>query len=82
MSAFYFLTRDGDGDFVNDEPYDYPDLFSALDAAKEAITEMAADGIPLQDGGVISIEIQNERRATIVNLRLQFSVDFLEPDTI
>jgi hypothetical protein len=79
MSAFYFLIHDSDGDFVNDEPYQYPDLLTALEAAKFALTEMAADGIPLENGGSVAIDVQNEDHASVATLELRFSLQFTQP---
>ncbi|KAA0694355.1 hypothetical protein DTW90_23780 [Neorhizobium sp. P12A] len=78
MAAFYFLSHDLDGDFVNEEPYQFNDLIGAIEAAKSALAEMAADGIPLQNGGVMSIEVQNEGRVTVAHLWLRFSIHFIQ----
>ncbi len=73
------MSHDKDGDFLNDDPYQFPDLVSAIEAAKIALTEMAADGIPLENGSSAAIEVQNDDRNPIVHLRLHFTIDFVQP---
>jgi hypothetical protein len=46
MSVFYFKTRDNDGTEPADIPFEFPDLFAAIEEAKHILAEMALDGLP------------------------------------
>ena len=47
MSLFYFKTIDNDGTAPGDLPFEFPDLFAAVEEAKHVLAEMALDGLPL-----------------------------------
>ena len=62
MSAFYFKTQDNDGTAAADLPFEFPDLFSAIEEAKHVLAEMALDGLPSAPERRLSIEVQNSER--------------------
>jgi hypothetical protein len=78
MSNFYFKTYDEDGEFINEQPYQFPDLLSAIESAKTEIAEMAADGIPTHHDDAITLEIQNADRLPIVVMKLRYTIEFLQ----
>jgi hypothetical protein len=68
MSVFYFKTRDNDGTEPADIPFEFPDLFAAIDEAKHILAEMALDGLPRSPDKALSVEVQNRERIPIVAL--------------
>ncbi|WP_454851321.1 DUF6894 family protein [Rhizobium binxianense] len=79
MSTFYFTTADNDGTAPATLPFEFPDLFSAIEEAKHVLAEMALDGLPQWPGGSLSIEVQNGDRHPIVRLQLELKVDYIQP---
>jgi hypothetical protein len=77
MSVFYFKTHDNDGTVPADLPFEFPDLFAAVEEAKHVLAEMALDGLPQAPGRKLSIEVQNGERLPIVNLQLELKIDYL-----
>lgn len=77
MSVFYFKTYDNDGTVPADLPFEFPDLLSAVEEAKNVLAEMALDGLPRSPGRKLSIEVQNGERLPIVNLQLELRIDYL-----
>mgnify|MGYP001054499849 CR=1 FL=1 len=77
MSLFYFKTIDNDGTVPGDLPFEFPDLFAAVEEAKHVLAEMALDGLPQWPGGSLGIEVQNGDRSPIVRLRLELKVDYI-----
>ncbi|MGR9170999.1 DUF6894 family protein [Rhizobium sp. KDH_Rht_773_N] len=77
MSHFYFKTMDNDGTIPGDLPFEFPDLFAAVEEAKHVLAEMALDGLPQRPGGTLGIEVQNGDRSAIVRLRLELKVDYI-----
>lgn len=79
MSLFYFKTIDNDGTVPGDLPFEFPDLFAAVEEAKHVLAEMALDGLPQWPGGSLGIEVQNGDRSPIVRQRLELKVDYIRP---
>ena len=77
MSAYFFAIHDGDGEFINEEPYVFPDLDTAIQAAKTALTEMAADGVPLEHGQTMSIVVKDHDNTGLARLELRYSFKFI-----
>ncbi len=77
MSGYYFVIHDTDGNFVNEQPYSFPDFDTAISAAKLELTDMAVDGVPLEHGQVMSIIVQDEDRAALARLELRYSFKLL-----
>ena len=78
MSVFYFKTHDNDGTVPADSPFEFPDLFSAMEEAKHVLAEMALDGLPRAADHSISIEIQNADRLPIVSMQLELTINYLQ----
>lgn len=78
MSVFYFKTHDNDGTVPADRPFEFPDLFSAVEEAKHVLAEMALDGLPIAPDKKLSVEVQNGDRRPIVNLQLELKIDYLQ----
>ena len=76
MSVFYFKTRDNDGAEPADLPFEFPDLFAAVEEAKHVLAEMALDGLPRSPDEALSVEVQNGDRNPIVTLRLELKIDY------
>ncbi|OWW04879.1 hypothetical protein ATY81_02615 [Rhizobium sp. R72] len=77
MTTFYFTTQDSERALDDGESYDLPDLLSAIDEAKNVLSEMAADGIPRNDGQQLLVEILNSERVPVVRLTLGLEIAFI-----
>jgi hypothetical protein len=79
MSVFYFKTEDNDGIVPPDLPFEFPDLFSAVEEAKAVLAEMALDGLPRSPDAALTIEVQNGDRHPIVRLQLELRIYYMQP---
>ena len=77
MTTFYFTTQDSECAWDDGEGCDLPDLLSAIDEAKNVLSEMAADGIPRKDGQQLLVEILNAERVPVVRLTLRLEISFV-----
>ncbi len=75
MSKFYFKTKDTDGTFPGDAPFEYPTLMAAIEQAKRVLAEMALDGIPDDAGQQLSVELQNGDHEPIVTISMELTVE-------
>ena len=66
-----------DGTAAADLPFEFPDLFSAIEEAKHVLAEMALDGLPSAPERRLSIEVQNSERLPIVSLQLELKISYL-----
>ncbi|WP_271022950.1 hypothetical protein [Rhizobium sp. RCAM05973] len=77
MTTFYFTTQDSECARDDGEGCDLPDLVSAIDEAKNVLSEMAADGIPRKDGQQLLVEILNGEKVPVVRLTLRLEISFV-----
>jgi len=77
MTVFYFLTRDSESAWEDENGLDFPDLLAAVDEAKKILAEMAADGIPRKDGERLVVEIAGPDRIPVVQLALTMTISYV-----
>ncbi|WP_063978410.1 MULTISPECIES: hypothetical protein [Ensifer] len=74
MPLFYFRTTDQEGFSADDRGFEFPDEKSALAEAKVTLAEMAADGLPLDPVSMISVQVMNEDRILLLEMRLVLEI--------
>ncbi|WP_312366957.1 DUF6894 family protein [Ensifer sp.] len=72
MPLFYFRTTDQEGFSAEDRGFEFEDEHAALLEAKVALAEMAADGLPQEPVSMIGVQVLNEDRVLLVEMRLVF----------
>ncbi|UBI79883.1 DUF6894 family protein [Ensifer canadensis] len=74
MPLFYFRTTDQEGFSADDRGFEFPDEKAALAEAKVTLAEMAADGLPLDPVSMISVQVMNEDRILLLEMRLVLEI--------
>jgi hypothetical protein len=70
VPLFYFRTTDQEGFSADDRGFEFPDEKAAIAEAKVTLAEMAADGLPLDPVSMISVQVMNEDRVLLLEMRL------------
>lgn len=70
MARFYFQLLDHEGVRPAEMSYDFDDADAAINEARTALTEMAADGLPSKNYNMLSVEVFDEHRNPIREIRL------------
>ncbi len=65
MATFYFQLLDHQGVRPTEMAYDFDTADAAIDEARTAFSEMAADGLPDSAYSMLSVEVFDERRNPI-----------------
>jgi len=76
MTAFYFNVIDNDGTIPADDPFDFPDLMTAIRQAKIVLAEMALDGLPQDPVKALEIEVQNGDQMPVVRMKLELKIQW------
>lgn len=74
MPQFLFATTDHQGAFGPDKSYDFASLDAALNEARSALTEMAADRFP-DEGQALSIRVYNLDGEILAELILEYRLE-------
>jgi hypothetical protein len=70
MAIYYFQLLDHEGIRPTEMSYDFESEQAAIDEARTALSEMAADGLPTSDFNMLSIEIFDEQHKPLREIRL------------
>jgi len=70
MATFYFQLLDHEGVRPTEMAYDFDTAEAAIDEARTALTEMAADGLPTSAYNMLSVEVFDAQRKPIREIRL------------
>ncbi|MBD9650165.1 hypothetical protein IB267_17585 [Ensifer sp. ENS09] len=70
MPMFYFRTTDQEGFSAEDRGFEFPDEEAAITEAKVTLAEMAADGLPRHPISMIGIQVFDQERVLLIELRL------------
>jgi hypothetical protein len=70
MATFYFQLLDHDGVRPSEMAYDFDCAEAAIDEAKTALSEMAADGLPSSEYNMLSVEVFDSQHKPIREIRL------------
>jgi len=76
MTTFYFAVQDGDEVIESDISFDFPDLPAAIDYARDALSDMALDGLPVGNGAQHAVTVLGPDRTPIVVVSLRLSIDY------
>ncbi len=74
MPQFYFRSTDQDGFSAEDRGFEFPDSEAAIEEAKLALAEMAADGLPQEPVPMISIQVLDTNHMLVCEMRLVMEV--------
>jgi hypothetical protein len=72
MATYYFQLLDHDGVRPTEMAYDFDTAEAAIDEARTALSEMAADGLPAGDYNMLSVEVFDDKRRPVREIRLVF----------
>ncbi|KRB61524.1 hypothetical protein ASE04_21985 [Rhizobium sp. Root708] len=70
MARFYFQLLDHEGVRPAEMVYDFDTAEAAIEEARTALSEMAADGLPTSEYNMLSVEVFDEDRKPIREIRL------------
>ncbi|MBB3660707.1 hypothetical protein FHX15_005978 [Rhizobium sp. BK650] len=76
MTMFYFAEQDREGVVEPDIGFDLPDLQAAIDYARDALSDMALDGLPIGNGARYAVTVLGPDRSPIVMVSLRLSLEF------
>lgn len=76
MTMFYFAVQDREEVVEPDIGFDLPDLPAAVDYAREALSDMALDGLPVGNGAQYAVSVLGPDRTPIAIVSLRLSVDY------
>ena len=76
MTTFYLAIRDLEEEFEPDVGLDLPDLATAISCARQALSDMALDGIPISHGARQGVTILGPDRVPIASVTLQLSIEY------
>ncbi len=74
MPQFFFRSTDQDGFSAEDRGFEFPDFEAAIEEAKLALAEMAADGLPQEPVSMISIQVLDSNHVLVCEMRLVMEV--------
>jgi hypothetical protein len=70
MPTFYFRIIDRDGDGPIETAFDFANVDLAIVEARTALAEIAADGLPAGPLNLLSVEVFDETRRPLREIRL------------
>jgi hypothetical protein len=70
MATFYFQLLDHEGVRPTEMAYDFDTVEAAIEEAKTALSEMAADGLPTGQFNMLSVEVFDEWHTPLREIRL------------
>ncbi|MBW9064979.1 hypothetical protein JNB71_16885 [Rhizobium herbae] len=74
MPQFFFRSTDQDGFSAEDRGFEFLDSEAAIEEAKVALAEMAADGLPQEPVSMISIQVLDSNHVLVCEMRLVMEV--------
>ncbi|KQV82132.1 hypothetical protein [Rhizobium sp. Root1220] len=70
MATYYFQLVDHDGVQPTEMSYEFDTPEAAIEEGRTALAEMAADGLPLGDYHMLSVEVFDHQRKPVREIRL------------
>lgn len=70
MAKFYFQLLDHEGVRPAEMLYDFDTAEAAIEEARKALSGMAADGLPTSEYNMLSVEVFDEERKPVREIRL------------
>jgi hypothetical protein len=70
MPRYYFASMDRDGVTPPERTYEFANDFEATEEARKALAEMALDGLPQAPMNMLAVEVFDEQRRPIIEVRL------------
>jgi hypothetical protein len=70
MPRYYFTSIDRDGATPAERTYEFANDVEATEEARKALAEMALDGLPEEPMNMLSVEVFDEARRPIIEVRL------------
>jgi hypothetical protein len=70
MPRYYFSSIDRDGVSPAERTFEFANDLEAAEEARKALAEMALDGLPGEPMNMLSVEVFDEARQPIVEVRL------------
>lgn len=70
MPRYYFASIDRDGLIPPERTYEFANDVEAIAEARRALAEMALDGLPKEPMNMLSVEVFDEKRQPIMEVRL------------
>lgn len=70
MATFFFQLLDHDGVRPREMTYDFHSPEAAMEEARTALLEMAADGLPTSEYNMLSVEVFDKRHRPLREIRL------------
>ncbi|MDM9644794.1 hypothetical protein [Rhizobium sp. S163] len=70
MATYYFQLLDHQGVRPTEMAYDFDNAEAAIEEARTALTEMAADGLPGGEYNMLSVEVFDNKRRPVREIRL------------
>ena len=70
MPKFYFQLLDGDGVGATETGYEFASIKAAKAEARRVLAEMAAEGLPAEPLNMLSVELFDESRRPLAEIRL------------
>ncbi|MCJ9695259.1 hypothetical protein MOV76_27110 [Rhizobium sp. PRIMUS64] len=70
MPKFYFQLFDRDGAGATETGYDFDSIEAAKTEARRVLAEMAAEGLPTAPLNMMSVELFDENRRPLAEIRL------------
>jgi hypothetical protein len=73
MPKFFFQLLDGSGQDAVESEFEFSNLHAARSEAKNALGEMARDGLPNDPANIMSVEIFAAERQPLLEVRLTYN---------
>ncbi|OLP62390.1 hypothetical protein BJF93_23870 [Xaviernesmea oryzae] len=70
MALFYFRVLDKDGGGASESAHEFASLADAKAEARRALGEMAADGLPGEALNMMSVEVLDAQKQSLIEVRL------------